>query len=329
MSVTADGISITGVGTDEEAPFDGVEIDYEGGIYTLTVTDTRKLATVTVIKNVIGTDADQDALYSFTAENLLETEDSFQLYGRYKDASDDAPAQENAKEYQNIPYGTVFSISEESYADFNTTIEISNETEPVTSNRSTTGDVTVNDDVTITYTNTRNSQPVAIYKTGIGSDETITKGASFVLYKADEFNDETQTPVDGATIAAQGTTNTNGILILGNLTVEQGQSFTEYRLLETAAPPGYDLPDQAMKIFIYTDRVYGTQGTGNMQVKDADDFTDITDKTTVVLRVWNNPGVALPNTGGPGTILFYLLGILLTGAAGAGVLMRKRRKNAV
>lgn len=326
LNVTGDGISITSVGTDEEAPFDGVEINNEGGIYTLSVTNTRKLATVTVIKNVIGNDADKDALYSFTAENLLETEDSFQLYGRYKDGLDDTPAQENTKEYQNIPYGTVFSISEESYADFNTTIEISNETEPVTTNRSTTGDVTVNGDVTITYTNTRNRQPVAIYKTGIDSDEAITTGAAFVLYKADEFNDETQTAIDGATIVAQGTTNTNGILFLGNLTVEQGQSFTEYRLLETAAPRGYDLPEQAMKIFIYPDRVYGTQGTGNMQVKDANDFSDITDKTTVVLRVWNNPGVVLPNTGGPGLKLFYLLGILLTGTAGVGAVIRKKGK---
>ena len=42
--------------------------------------------------------------------------------------------------------------------------------------------------------------------------------------------------------------------------------------------------------------------------------------------VGNTPGAALPNTGGPGTSLHYLLGIMLTAFAGAGLVMRRRRK---
>ena len=41
--------------------------------------------------------------------------------------------------------------------------------------------------------------------------------------------------------------------------------------------------------------------------------------------VGNTPGSELPSTGGPGTNLFYLFGILLTGFAGTGLAMRKRR----
>ena len=83
-----------------------------------------------------------------------------------------------------------------------------------------------------------------------------------------------------------------------------------------------------MEIFVYPDRVTGMQGTGNMQIKQAEDYSDITDKSTTVLRVWNNPGVSLPSTGGPGTNLFYLIGIMLTGLAGVGLVMKRRRRNA-
>ena len=46
----------------------------------------------------------------------------------------------------------------------------------------------------------------------------------------------------------------------------------------------------------------------------------------------NEPGVVLPNTGGPGTTLIYLIGILLTGIASAGFVMqlqeRKKKRDA-
>ena len=45
-------------------------------------------------------------------------------------------------------------------------------------------------------------------------------------------------------------------------------------------------------------------------------------------RIANEPGAVLPNTGGSGTNLIYLFGIMLTGLAGAGLVMRKRRRNA-
>ena len=46
------------------------------------------------------------------------------------------------------------------------------------------------------------------------------------------------------------------------------------------------------------------------------------------ITVGNTPGAALPNTGGSGTIALYLLGFMLTAFAGAGLVMRKRRKAA-
>ena len=38
--------------------------------------------------------------------------------------------------------------------------------------------------------------------------------------------------------------------------------------------------------------------------------------------------MVFPSTGGPGTNLIYLIGTILTALAGAGLMMRKRRKTA-
>ena len=48
------------------------------------------------------------------------------------------------------------------------------------------------------------------------------------------------------------------------------------------------------------------------------------DVSKFVMTVYNNPGVSLPNTGGPGTTLIYLLGIMLTAIAGAVLLIKRR-----
>ena len=48
------------------------------------------------------------------------------------------------------------------------------------------------------------------------------------------------------------------------------------------------------------------------------------DSTSQAFIIENEPGTALPNTGGPGTTVFTLLGALLTGFAGAALVMRRR-----
>ena len=69
----------------------------------------------------------------------------------------------------------------------------------------------------ITITNTKEFK-VSIWKTNEGY-ETITSGASFELYKAEDYNDTTSTIKDGAIPLVSGTTGENGILALGTLTV--------------------------------------------------------------------------------------------------------------
>ena len=74
-------------------------------------------------------------------------------------------------------------------------------------------------------------------------------------------------------------------------------------------------------LFIYqTLFIHGTWYQG------ADGSAHQNEAPDINFEVENESGAALPNTGGPGTGLIYLLGIMLTGLAGAGLAMRLRRK---
>ena len=52
----------------------------------------------------------------------------------------------------------------------------------------------------------------------------------------------------------------------------------------------------------------------------------VTAGSSAQATVENVPGAALPSAGGHGTNLIYLLGIMLTGLAGAGLMIKQRRK---
>lgn len=58
---------------------------------------------------------------------------------------------------------------------------------------------------------------------------------------------------------------------------------------------------------------------------DAEDYPDASSSENVII-VKNTPGAALPSTGGSGINLIYLLGIMLTSIAGAGLVMGRRKK---
>ncbi|MBR0378561.1 MAG: Cna B-type domain-containing protein [Lachnospiraceae bacterium] len=166
--------------------------------------------------------------------------------------------------------------------------------------------------------------PVSIWKTDFDKNP-ITSGASFVLYKADNFDDETQDPIEENQIVTSGITDADGILLLGEL--ELG----EYRLVETKAPNGYLKAEHAIKIFVRITGISAMQETGYSDVNYKGDVDWVTGQgeKTAQIRIWNNPGVVLPSTGGPGTNLIYLIGIMLTGIAGAGLMMRKRKQDII
>ncbi len=120
-----------------------------------------------------------------------------------------------------------------------------------------------------------------------------------------------------------------------------------YYLVETKAPDGYIMVAEPIEMHLYLDDAY----THYLPPKDSvtEAFTEDNpynwtqsvnrfvynssktgevDDTTITIEVLNNPGVELPSTGGPGTNLIYFLGIMLTGLAGAGLVMKRRRRSA-
>ena len=95
-----------------------------------------------------------------------------------------------------------------------------------------------------------------------------------------------------------------------------GMSNGIYQLSETLAPPGY---------IILTKDTYFSVANGTVTLTDengdAKTYTDVSlldDNTTIAVK--NNPGAALPHTGGPGTRLLYLLGAIMALFAGAALL---------
>ncbi|MBR3188065.1 MAG: LPXTG cell wall anchor domain-containing protein [Lachnospiraceae bacterium] len=309
LTVTSEGITMS-KGDDS----DDVELsEPDQDVYTLTVSNIRKLGTVTVIKNVVGTDADKEKTYSFTQTGLTG-EATFNLRG--SDNQTTEGILENQTVFENVPFGTVFSITEaNTYTDFDTTIMISNEDPAVTTTRLATGNVTVDSEVvTITYTNTRNNQPIKVFKYETGTTpEHPLANAVFSL-----------TGPEGSGISYTGlTTNADGYLVNGEgilfkLPVNNGA----YMLTETQATAGYQIIGEGKTTFTVaaasvTGAIAETQKVGEAEV-----LTGV-----YVIKVQNSAGAELPHTGGPGTTLIYFLGIMLTGFAGAGLVMRRRRND--
>ena len=151
------------------------------------------------------------------------------------------------------------------------------------------------------------------------SDNTIKLGnAEFELTKVQSL--ETTNQVTEGQYRETGTTSnandeTKGMLQFTGITPGY------YYLHETKAPDGYVMTESNGWHF---------QVDENGIVQDAGDFTDngtfrYVDAKNVTIE--NTPGAALPHTGGHGTNMLYLLGITLIGLAGAGFVMKKRRRN--
>ena len=130
---------------------------------------------------------------------------------------------------------------------------------------------------------------------------------------------------EGTGISYTGlTTNADGYLVNGEgvifkLPVNNGA----YTLTETQAPAGYLIIGDGKTTFtVNAASVAGadaeTQTSGEAEVPTG----------AYVIKVQNSAGAELPHTGGSGTALIYLLGIMFLSLAGTGLVMRKRRKAA-
>jgi hypothetical protein len=186
--------------------------------------------------------------------------------------------------------------------------------------------------------------PITIDIEKVEKDDTSVKlpGAVFTLRKikdADPINGTYATEDGTSPRDSEPTAATTGMTSFDNLT--NGY----YELTEKTAPAGYVLTDEMATYFkvesgVVTWLVKGDgkpstwttkSGKGSGELVDfeaavAEDTEQGTAAKNAKFVIENEPGAALPNTGGPGTSLICLLGIMLTGLAGAGMVMQLRRK---
>ena len=105
-----------------------------------------------------------------------------------------------------------------------------------------------------------------------------------------------------------------------------------YCLTETIAPKGYVIFESKTYFRISDDRsvtLTGDDGTGQNSNLSARIERDTGNNSVYIITVTNTPGASLPSAGGPGTKHLSLLGLMLTGIAGAGLVKRKKQRGSV
>ena len=229
---------------------------------------------------------------------------------------------------EDIPVGT-YTVIEQGTEEGGTAwidkyeLTVAYTTKSVVVPKDTTGEVGT---VDITNTYTRITHLVSVWKTN--EDHNTLTGAEFTLYKAEDYDDQSEKPKAGAIpVVTRRAVGSNGILSLGDLSVG------EYRLVENQPPAGYNLATSAIRITVEKTRVTALQLGNTAEVTQKGDSywqTGQPDKTWQV-RVWNNPGVTLPNTGGSGSSPYTLGGLMLVIASvlmyGFRLRRRERRLN--
>ncbi len=155
---------------------------------------------------------------------------------------------------------------------------------------------------------------IKIDKYVIGDDSTKLAGAKFDLYRT-----ATQAEIDADKAVIIPYTSVMGIKLESGLITDANGAATfakyeangtnyDYYLVETQAPSGYNLLDNAVKVNFTDTDVAATAGVYTVEVP-------------------NSSGIKLPITGGTGTVIFTVVGIaLMVGAVVLFVISRKKAK---
>ena len=169
----------------------------------------------------------------------------------------------------------------------------------------------------ITVKNTP-KDPVRIKKLEMGTTDKVLEGVGFALYKIGQIGDD-GLPRSGEESVKSDSTDKDGILLLDGL-----EENTSYYLYETQALPGYNM--LTAPVVITTAGPNTINASLNGTPLNCQRVTDTNGNYVWEITVYNSTGYELPSTGGSGTSLNYLLGIMLTAFAGFGLVMRKRRR---
>ena len=160
---------------------------------------------------------------------------------------------------------------------------------------------------------------------------TPLKGAIFTIQQIDETS--SMLPLIDRTLVTAttngeitGETGTDGVATFTGLTAGY------YIVKETKLPAGYVQTGPGsfyIKVENGEVKLVERNETGWIESRGNEKlvFTAASGSDSASVKVGNTPGVALPNTGGPGTNMLYLFGCMLTSLAGAGLVMKRRRRN--
>lgn len=172
-------------------------------------------------------------------------------------------------------------------------------------------------------------------KVDSGDADKKLEGAKFRLYNSDktksaEISDGKVVKwVDGDG-GTEIETSAEGVF---NIT---GLDTDTYYLKETVAPSGYNLPegDAAFFKFVITSTVSVDKGTSKGKIDTlkitvgTNPATDgDTAKGSVAMTITNTSGSTLPGTGGIGTVIFTVVGLLVMAGAAGGFIWRRKQNS--
>lgn len=231
----------------------------------------------------------------------------------------------------NIPVSTTYEITESRESGYEFLNIDANVSDVRKDGTKISGTIVPDSDTNITYTNRCLVTDISIQKvdtTGAGLE-----GAVFQLKTVsdDEGHEEafaalidTIGGIGDVVKEVNGTSTTfpSSFESTGGIQTLTGLPDGTYRLYELYIPAGYISTYRYIQ-FKIENRVMKDVTTDTEDISNLD-----TTVNNIDLKITNIPGAALPNTGGPGTTLIYLLGIMLAGIAGAVLVMRKCRREA-
>lgn len=158
-----------------------------------------------------------------------------------------------------------------------------------------------------------------------GENQTPLSGAHFALYRQ-VMDGQGNLRKDYQPMSGYDDLVTGGDGLIPKITQELAAG--TYYLTETYAPEEYE---KLTEDILFTISSTGTVSVAENQSQLCTLASEVEEGTvTYTLTVINSKsiGYELPDCGGSGTNLIYLLGIMLTGLAGAGLMMQKRKKAA-
>ena len=178
-----------------------------------------------------------------------------------------------------------------------------------------TAEFGLTNDKTVTFTNVYETPSIKVRFDKVDKAD-VTKHLTGAKFKLTKKNGDLVTDASGHEVHEVEVTD--GTVI--NL------STGEYQLTETKAPAGYNLLTGTVAFKIENGKVYddptGTSVSSEMYTIKSDDKSN-------VVTIKNKAGVALPVTGGTGTILFSLGGMALMLIALGYVVMKRREEGVV